>query len=145
MSHLLLQESHQSRWAGMISGDWDGCKEGWNQAQPASTESTLLSQLQFKSKGHTEGDGKQPFITPGEQPQSNRRFHRTQSMPRTSAGSAYRSVLGGKCCRLMLLEANDVARVAAHDTDLFPYQQHHLQRRGECVQAHWTLCWLPLC
>lgn len=54
---------------------------------------------------------------------------------------AYRSV-GWKCCRLMLLEANDVACVVAlaDDTDLFPYQQHHLQRRGE-----WTLCWLPLC
>lgn len=56
---------------------------------------------------------------------------------------AYRSV-GWKCCRLMLLETNDVARVAEHDRDLFPYQQHHLQRRGrehsaDCHYACWSV------
>ena len=30
MSHLLPQEADQSRWARVINGDWDGCKEGWS-------------------------------------------------------------------------------------------------------------------
>lgn len=59
--------------------------------------------------------------------------------------TALRSV-GWKCCHL-LLAANDVAAMAAltDDTDLFLYQQYHLQRRHGWLQVHWTLCWLPLC
>lgn len=128
MPHLLLEEAHQSRWAGLINGSWDGCKQGRSQLSQQKAHSYRSRSPNQKGKRREMGN------IHLSRPESSRNPAAASTQLSPCRGPrlvlcpcpvtpAYRSV-GWKCCRLMLLEANDVARVPAlaDDTDLFPYQ-----------------------
>lgn len=121
--------------------------------QFASTENTQLLELQSTWNQRARGQRSEKSINHGQREAAIVLQILQNSVHPEDPSSSFCSCpamatsrsAGWKCCHL-LLEANDVtaAAVLKDDTDLFPYQQHHLQRRCGWLQVQRTLCWLPI-